>query len=77
MRLPILSYRDLVRILLKQGFKEAGQRGSHMKYKKQVDGKIRTVFVPRYDEIGHMVLLSIIRQMGLTREEFLEILKKL
>ncbi len=71
MKLPVLSARDVVKILQGHGFKKAGQRGSHMRFKKHDGKRVRTVFVPNYPEIHRMVLLSIIRQSGMTREEFL------
>jgi predicted RNA binding protein YcfA (HicA-like mRNA interferase family) len=70
MKLPVLSAREIVKILKKHGFEKAGQRGSHMRFKKHDGKRIRTVFVPNYPEIHRMVLLSIIRQSGMTREDF-------
>lgn len=70
MKLPRLSGREVGRILTKNGFVLDSQHGSHMKFKKCDAGVVRTVIVPNYPEIGPMVLLSIIRQAGMTREEF-------
>ncbi len=70
MKLPVVSARKVVKILKKHGFKKAGQRGSHMRFKKKDGRCVRTVFVPNYPEIHRMVLLSIIRQSGMTKEEF-------
>lgn len=47
-------------------------KGSHMSF---TDGKHK-VTVPRHDEIRPGTLLRIIEQMGLTKEEFLELLGK-
>jgi predicted RNA binding protein YcfA (HicA-like mRNA interferase family) len=49
-----------------------GQRGSHIFL---TDGK-RKLTVPRHDPIKRGTLLSIIQQAGLTREEFLELIKE-
>ena len=70
MKLPVLSARKIIKILRANGFEPAGQRGSHMRFKKKEGDTVRTVFVPNYDEIHHMVLLSIIRQSGLKKEDF-------
>jgi predicted RNA binding protein YcfA (HicA-like mRNA interferase family) len=48
------------------------QKGSHIFL---TDGKHR-VTVPRHEPIKKGTLLSIIQQAGLTREEFLELMKK-
>lgn len=71
MKLPVLSAREIESILLKNGFEKAGQRGSHMRFKKREGIRTTTVFVPNYKEIHRMVLLSIIRQSGMTKEEFI------
>jgi len=71
MKLPQLSGREVGRILTRKGFILESQHGSHMKFKKREPDAVRTVIVPNYTEIGPMVLLSIIRQAGMTREEFL------
>ncbi len=70
MKLPRLSGREVGRILTKKGFILESQHGSHMKFKGRDGDNVRTVIVPNYPEIGPMVLLSIIRQAGMTREEF-------
>jgi predicted RNA binding protein YcfA (HicA-like mRNA interferase family) len=49
----------------------AGQRGSHIFL---TDGKHKLT-VPRHDPLKKGTLLSIIQQSGLTKEDFLELLK--
>jgi len=71
-KLPLLPWRDVVKALNKAGFKVARQRGSHIILVK--DEYI--VPVPKHREIKRGLLLEIIAEAGLTREEFLEILKK-
>ncbi len=51
-----------------------GQRGSHIKLQGERGRVPRTVIVPNYGEVPRGVLLSILRQAGLTREEFLDML---
>jgi len=69
-RLPLTSWREVVKALEKIGFHSARQRGSHMVLRR--DGKL--VVVPRHDEIDRGTLSAIILQAGLTREEFLKLL---
>jgi predicted RNA binding protein YcfA (HicA-like mRNA interferase family) len=66
-KLPVLSWRDVIKILKKSKFWQTGQTGSHMFL---TDG-IHKVTVPRHKEIKKGTLLSIISQSGLTKEEFL------
>ncbi|MBI5146256.1 MAG: type II toxin-antitoxin system HicA family toxin [Thaumarchaeota archaeon] len=63
-KLPVLFWRDVLKILNKSEF---WQTGSHIFL---TDGKHK-VTVPRHKEIKKGTLLSIISQAGLTKEEFL------
>lgn len=75
MKLPVLSGRDVIKILSKQGFKVARQKGSHIiLVKESKDGK-KGVVVPNHKEIDKGTLLEIIRQSGITKEEFLKLIK--
>ena len=75
MKLPVLSGRDVIKILSKQGFKVARQKGSHViLVKESKDGK-KGVVVPNHKEIDKGTLLEIIRQSGMTKEEFLKLIE--
>lgn len=71
-RLATLSWREVAKVLDKLGYRFKHGKGSHMFFS---DGTHK-VTVPRHDEIAPGTLLSIIEQMGLTKEEFLDVLKK-
>jgi len=58
--------------LTKAGFYADRQRGSHIILVKDEN----IVPVPKHREIKRGLLLEIIAEAGLTREEFLELLKK-
>jgi predicted RNA binding protein YcfA (HicA-like mRNA interferase family) len=73
-KLPVLPARDILRALQRAGFEVVGQRGSHIKLRGDRGGVARTVIVPNYDEVPRGVLVSILRQAGLTRQEFLDLL---
>jgi predicted RNA binding protein YcfA (HicA-like mRNA interferase family) len=77
-KLPILSSKDVIRILKYLGFEPAPKKGkgSHSAFVKKTEEKTRLVIVPLKDEIPRGTLLSIIEQMGLTKIEFIKILKK-
>lgn len=72
-KLPLLSWRDVVKVLAKAGFRAARQKGSHIILVK--DELI--VPVPKYDEIKRGLLMEIIAEAGLTREEFLKLLEEI
>jgi predicted RNA binding protein YcfA (HicA-like mRNA interferase family) len=69
--LPVVSWRDLLKALSKRGFKPVRQRGSHVIVE---DAKGNFATVPRKNEIKRGTLLSIIEEVGLTKEEFLKLL---
>ena len=64
-----LPYREVARKLAAAGFGEIGQR-SHVKFAKQTDDGFRTAIVPRHREVAVGTLRSIMRQAGLTPDEF-------
>jgi predicted RNA binding protein YcfA (HicA-like mRNA interferase family) len=57
------------------GFKPVRQRGSHVILKRE-DGKVIVVPVHGGEEIGRGLLSKIIKDAGLTREEFLKLLEE-
>ena len=73
-QLPVLAARDVLKALRQAGFEVISQRGSHIKLRKVRNAEVRTVIVPNYDEVPRGVLRSILRQAGLSREKFLELL---
>lgn len=70
MSLKPLPYRDIKRKLQAAGFEEVSQKGSHVKFAKSSDEGTRTAIVPRYREITIGTLGSILRQAGISVEEF-------
>ncbi len=67
-KLPVLSGKQLVKILSKLGFVYSRTTGSHAVLIKEVQKKI-CVSVPLHPELSRGVLLSIINKAGITREE--------
>ena len=70
MPLRPLPFRILRSKLLKAGFTEVGQEGSPVKFAKQTQEGIRTAAVPRHSEVATGTLRSILRQAGLSPEEW-------
>ncbi len=70
MPLNPLPYREVKRKLEAAGFTETSQKGSHVKFVRHADEGTRTAIVPRHREITVGTLRSILRQAGLTPDEF-------
>jgi len=73
-KLPVLSGREVIKILKKVGFSPVRQKGSHIVLSKTDSKQRRGLVVPDHKEIDKGTLLEIIRQAGLTRQEFLQLL---
>jgi predicted RNA binding protein YcfA (HicA-like mRNA interferase family) len=76
MKLPILSALKVIKILEKGGFQILRQKGSHISLYKKTKKKTTLVVVPNKKEIKVGTLIGILKQANLTREEFLDLLKK-
>ena len=72
-KLPLLSWREVVKALTKAGFQVARQKGSHLILIKNE----YIVPVPKHQEIKRGLLLEIIAEANLTKEEFLKLLEKI
>ena len=71
-RLPSLRPRQVVKVLKKAGFTEAGQSGSHL-HLEHPDG--RETIVPMHTkDLKRGTLLGIINRAGYTADEFNELL---
>lgn len=70
-RLPVLKPREVVAVLTSLGFEEIRQRGSHKQFR-HPDGRQTTVPFHGGRDISPILLRKIIRDIGLTDEEFLE-----
>lgn len=70
MPLKPLPFKVVRQKLFAAGFQEAGQEGSHVKFAKSVDGNIRTAIVPNHREVALGTLRSILRQAGISVDEW-------
>lgn len=68
-KLPVLSGKELIRIIEKGGFQVVRQKGSHVSLQK---GANKTV-VPLHDELAKGTLLGILKQCGLSKEELIDL----
>jgi len=66
----LYSAREVIKALRKAGFEIVSQKGSHLKLRGIVDGKLQTVIVPNHKEIAQGTFKSILSQADLTKSEF-------
>lgn len=71
-KLPVVSGEKVVKTLAKAGFVHIRTTGSHAILKRESDGGKIIVPVPLHKELAKGTLLSIIHQIGMTREDFIE-----
>jgi predicted RNA binding protein YcfA (HicA-like mRNA interferase family) len=67
--LPVVSGRDVVRALGQIGYEFDRQRGSHMILRLNRE-PYRRIVIPNHREVAKGTLRAIIREAGLTVEEF-------
>ena len=71
-RLPVVSGDEFVKAVARIGFVWDRTQGSHMIL---IGPAGRRLTVPRHKELGRGLLRALIRDAGLTREEFLRLLR--
>ena len=73
MKLPVVSGVDVVKALAKAGYELDHQTGSHMILRRKEPPHLR-ITVPNHKEIARGTLRAIIRDSGLSVEEFVRLL---
>ena len=71
-RLRRVSGQAAIRALERLGFVQVRQRGSHVVLRKQMAGGTAGCVVPLHHELAIGTLRGILRQAGVTPEEFME-----
>lgn len=69
-RVPLLSGREIVKTFESLGWQVARQRGSHIILVKE--GHFATLSVPDHREVARGTLRALIRDAGLTVQDFLD-----
>ena len=72
-RLPVVSGRDAVKALRKIGYELDHQTGSHMILRRSTP-PYRRLTIPDHKELAKGTLRAVIREAGLTVEEFAALL---
>ena len=69
-KLRSLAQNKVIKILKSNGFKQT-KSGKHITFKKtELNGNIKTTWVPHHKQVTLFVIKYIIRQTGKPREEF-------
>jgi predicted RNA binding protein YcfA (HicA-like mRNA interferase family) len=71
-KLPVVSGKECLKALVRLGFEEARQRGSHVVMKRAEAGCV----VPMHGEIKTGTLFGILKQAGVSTEEFVQALDR-
>ena len=71
-KLPILSGREIIKILQKIGYREVRQSGSHIRL---ACFNKKSVTVPNHKMISRNLLRKILRDVEISRDEFEELLR--
>jgi len=73
-KLPTVSGKQVIKALMKAGFRPVSKRGSHVKLKKRTPTGTLVVIVPDHKKVSKGTLRDIIKDAGLTVEEFCRLL---
>ena len=73
-KLPSVSGDRVVRALKRAGFVALRQKGSHVSLERRASDRIFKTVVPMHTQLAKGTLSDILKQSGLSVEEFLELL---
>lgn len=73
-KLPSVSGERVVRALKRAGFVELRQKGSHVSLEKRTGEQVFKTVVPMHSELAKGTLSDILKQSGITLDQFLELL---
>jgi predicted RNA binding protein YcfA (HicA-like mRNA interferase family) len=73
-KLPVISGKKLIKVLTKMGYYIRDQKGSHVHLRHPIRNPLT---IPAHKTIAKGTLKAILKEAGLTLDEFLEILEEL
>jgi len=73
-KLPVVSGEEVIKALHKAGFRAVRQKGSHVRLEKRTEEGTIKVTVPLHRPLKRKTLQVILKQAGLSVEEFLKLL---
>ncbi len=72
-KLPRVSGSEVIKVLAKLGFVAVRQKGSHVILRKETPDKTIVTVVPLHNEVDRGTLLEIIRQAGMSKDDFVKL----
>ena len=72
MKIPIISGKEMVKFLSKEGFVVVGRRGSHIRMKKITQPRNLVVIIPDHKELAIGTFHAILKQANMKVEDFLK-----
>lgn len=75
-KMPAVKTKELVDILINFGFLQSKSTGTAHRVFKHIDGRRTTVSIHSNTEIPIGTLLAILRDIDITKDEFVSFLKK-
>lgn len=80
-KLPVISYKQLIKLLEQLGYEVDRQRGSHIRLKKQLPSGHHSITVPAHKEIAKGTLNDILdrvsRYTNLSKEQLIDNLRNI
>jgi len=72
----VVSGKEMIKYLSNQGFEIVSRKGSHVRLKKLAEPRNLIVIIPDHKELAQGTLRSILRQAGITFDEFVKSVEK-
>jgi predicted RNA binding protein YcfA (HicA-like mRNA interferase family) len=74
-RLPVISGEEAIAAFVRAGYEVVRQRGSHVRLRDPSQPMRPPLSIPQHDELRPGLLRRLLRDAGLTVEEFRELLR--
>lgn len=75
-KLPVVSGRQVIRVLEHLGYQPVRQRGSHIRLRDESDPEHLPITVPDHRTLKPGLLRQILRDANLTVDEFVNLLRR-
>jgi predicted RNA binding protein YcfA (HicA-like mRNA interferase family) len=75
-KLPVVSGRQVIRVLERQGYQVVRQKGSHVRLRDESDPEHLPITVPDHKTLKPSLLRQVLRDANLTVDEFVSLLKR-
>lgn len=72
--LPVISGKELIKILVREGFVIRRQKGSHVRLIKYTTKNTLKITVPLHNEIDRGTLISILNSANIPKEDFIKLI---